>query len=211
MEGNRKDIGDVMKKNHLKEIKYVDFFRRHSVVIAAALVAVLIAAYFVNIIFFENKKVAVSVLVLTPVSDVRALEEEILKIIDIEADEEIGIQFIDTGVIANQAIATTWIRAKTVDVIIGDREQIKLYAQAGYLKDLKEIEEEGVKDVGEDYMSGLAEYDNEGKVVSLGEEKCFGKYTGEIAGINIKHPVIALAANVTNQKNAVKMLFLSER
>lgn len=90
------------------------------------------------------------------------MEEETLKIIGTQEEGEIRVQSVDTGIIANQAIVTTWIQAQTVDVIIGDREQMEWYAQAGYLKDLGEIEADGLKDVGEDYLCGLVEYDDQG-------------------------------------------------
>lgn len=183
-----------------KENKNIGFIKRYAPGLLAGGVILLLVIYFVNIIFVQNKKTAVSVLVLEYMEDTSALEKQVRQVIGVDEDEKIEIRSIAHGVEANKAIALTWIRAKVVDVIIGEEEQLTEYAQAGYLKDLSEIEGSG------DFMCAPVESDSEGNIISTGSETCFGKYTLKIPEIDFQKPVIALTANVTNMDNAVKLL-----
>lgn len=183
-----------------KENKNIDFIKRYVPGLLVGGVIVLLVIYFVNIIFVQNKKTAVSVLVLEYAEDISALEEQVRQVIGAEEDEKIEIRSIAHEVEINKAIALTWIRAEVVDVIIGEEEQLTEYAQIGYLKDLSEIEETG------DFVCAPVEFDSEGNIISTGSETCFGKYISKIPEITFQKPVIALTANVTNIDNAVKLL-----
>lgn len=79
----------------MSERKIIRFFKRHITGIIAILVICIIAGYFVNVIFFENKKDVISVLVLKPLTDTEALEKEIGTVVEVDGKEEIHIQSID--------------------------------------------------------------------------------------------------------------------
>lgn len=165
-----------------KEHKIAGFIKRYAPGLAAGVVILLLVIYFVNIMVVQNKETAVSVLVLEFMEDTSILEEQVREVLGAGEDQKIEIRSIAAGVEANKAVALTWIRAEVVDVIIGEEEQMTEYAQAGYLKDLSEIAD------------------------SENEEICFGKCAMEIPGIEMQHPVIGLADNVSNTENAIKLL-----
>ena len=190
------------KENHL-----ISFIRKYAVVLLAGCAVLLLAAYFINIMFVQNKKTAVSVLVLEFMEDTSVLEQQVREVLGAAEDEEIEIRTISAGVGTNKAVALTWIRAEVVDVVIGEEEQMTEYAQAGYLKDLGDTEAEQP----DAFLCGLAEYDKEGNVTGTGPESCFGKYAGEIAGVPMEKPVAGLAGNASNLDNALMLLnFFSE-
>lgn len=130
----------------MSEWKIIKLFKRHMLVIITILAVFAIAGYFVNVIFFENKKDVISVLVLETVADTEALEKEIGMVVEAGVKEEIHIQSIDFDLGANEAIATTWLRSGTIDVIIGREDQIAFYEEAGYLEETRRAEKkiEGV-------------------------------------------------------------------
>lgn len=190
------------KENHL-----ISFIRKYAAVLLAGCAVLLLAAYFIYIMFVQNKKTAVSVLVLEFMEDTSVLEQQVREVIGAAEDEEIEIRTISAGVGTNKAVALTWIRAEVVDVVIGEEEQMTEYAQAGYLKDLGDTEAEQP----DAFLCGLAEYDKEGNVTGTGPESCFGKYAGEIAGVPMEKPVAGLAGNASNLDNALMLLnFFSE-
>ena len=190
------------KENHL-----ISFIRKYAAVLLAGCAVLLLAAYFINIMFVQNKKTAVSVLVLEFMEDTSVLEQQVREVLGAAEDEEIEIRTISAGVGTNKAVALTWIRAEVVDVVIGEEEQMTEYAQAGYLKDLGDTEAEQP----DAFLCGLAEYDKEGNVTGTGPESCFGKYAGEIAGVRMEKPVAGLAGNASNLDNALMLLnFFSE-
>ena len=190
-----------------KENKIIRFIKKYAAGLAAGCVILLLLAYFVNLIFVQNKRTAVSVLVLEFMEDTSGLENQVREVLGTGGDEEIEIRTISAGVGANKAVALTWIRAEVVDVVIGEEEQMTEYAQAGYLKDLGDTEAEQP----DAFLCGLAEYDKEGNVTGTGPESCFGKYAGEIAGVPMEKPVAGLAGNASNLDNALMLLnFFSE-
>ena len=185
----------------------VSFIKKYAAALLAGCVILLLAVYFINIIFVQNQKTAVSVLILEFMEDTSGLENQVREVFGTGGDEEIEIRTISAGVGANKAVALTWIRAEVVDVIIGEEEQMTEYAQAGYLKDLGDTEAEQP----DAFLCGLAEYDKEGNVTGTGPESCFGKYAGEIAGVPMEKPVAGLAGNASNLDNALMLLnFFSE-
>ena len=185
------------KENHL-----ISFIKKYAAALLAGCAVLLLAAYFINIMFVQNKKTAVSVLVLEFMEDTSVLEQQVREVLGAAEDEEIEILTISAGVGTNKAVALTWIRAEVVDVIIGEEEQMTEYAQAGYLKDLGDTEAEQP----DAFLCGLAEYDKEGNVTGTGPESCFGKYAGEIAGVPMEKPVAGLAGNASNLDNALMLL-----
>lgn len=190
------------KENHL-----ISFIRKYAAVLLAGCAVLLLAAYFINIMFVQNKKTAVSVLILEFMEDTSVLEQQVREVLGAAEDEEIEIRTISAGVGTNKAVALTWIRAEVVDVVIGEEEQMTEYAQAGYLKDLGDTEAEQP----DAFLCGVAEYDKEGNVTGTGPESCFGKYAGEIAGVPMEKPVAGLAGNASNLDNALMLLnFFSE-
>ncbi|EOS37271.1 hypothetical protein C808_03248 [Lachnospiraceae bacterium M18-1] len=190
------------KENHL-----ISFIKKYAAALLAGCAVLLLVAYFINIMFVQNKKTAVSVLVLEFMEDTSVLEQQVREVLGTAEDEKIEIRTISAGVGTNKAVALTWIRAEVVDVIIGEEEQMTEYAQAGYLKDLGDTEAEQP----DAFLCGLAEYDKEGNVTGTGPESCFGKYAGEIAGVQMKKPVAGLAGNASNLDNGLMLLnFFSE-
>lgn len=192
-----------------KENKFLSFLRKYAAGLLAGGVVLLLAVYFINIIFVQDKKTAVSVLVLEFMEDTSKLEQEVREAVGAGEDEEVEIRTISSGIGANKAVALTWIRAEVVDVVIGGEAQMTEYAQAGYLKDLSGTETPGHGTGGEasaDFLCGLAECDQEGNVIRTGPESCFGKYIAEIPGAEIEKPVAGLAENASNVDNALKVL-----
>ena len=190
-----------------KENRLISFIKKYAAALLAGCVILLLAVYFINIIFVQNQKTAVSVLVLEFMEDTSVLEQQVREVLGAAEDEEIEIRTISAGVGTNKAVALTWIRAEVVDVVIGEEEQMTEYAQAGYLKDLGDTEAEQP----DAFLCGLAEYDKEGNVTGTGPESCFGKYAGEIAGVPMEKPVAGLAGNASNLDNALMLLnFFSE-
>lgn len=184
-----------------EEHKIRRFLKKYGTGIVVSLIVVLIIAYFVNIIFAKNKETAISVLILEYTDDTTTIENQIREIAGLKENQKIEIKSIDAKQSANNAIILTWIRAKTIDVIIGSEENVKVFAQAGYLKKLNE------ETRNKDFMCGLAQYNDLGEIISVGTEECFGKYVAEIEGVEIKSPVVCLAANLTNEDNAEKVLY----
>lgn len=120
----------------MSDWKVIKFIKRHIAAIVCILIVLIIVGYFVNIIFFQNKKDVVSVLVLKPVEDTEALEHEIAAVVEVGKREEIHIQSIDFDVAANEAIVTTWLRSGTIDIVIGRADQIAFYEAADYLGEI---------------------------------------------------------------------------
>lgn len=114
-----------------KENKIICFIKKYAAGLAAGCVIILLLAYFVNLIFVQNKRTAVSVLVLEFMEDTSRLEQQVREAVGADGDEKIEIRSISYGVQANKAVALTWIRAEVVDVIIGEEEQMAEFAQAG--------------------------------------------------------------------------------
>lgn len=160
-----------------------------------------IIGYFVNIMFFQNKKDILNVLVLNSQIDSELLLDELENVVKVNNGEEIIIKYMDTsGNEANRAIVLTWIRAKTVDIIIGEPEQVDFLAENGCLK---EIEEQG-KPENLYYDNSIINYDSDGDIIGREEEKHYGIYVNEVAGVSFQTtPVISLAANFQNEENAI--------
>lgn len=189
-----------------KENIVVGFIKSYWGGLLAGCAVLLLLAYFANIMFVQNKETAISILVLEFMEDTSSLERQVREVIEAGEDQKIEIRSIAYDVDANKAIALTWIRAEAVDVIIGEEEQMIEFAQAGYLRELNT--QEGQSD---DFMCGLAEFDREGKITATGPKKCFGKYAGEVPGVDFQKPVIGLADNVANMENAVELLYYFEK
>lgn len=191
-----------------KENKAADFIKKYAAGLLAVCVILLLLVYFANIMFVQNKKTAVSVLVLEFMEDTSKLEQKVREVIGADEEQKIEIRSIASGVEANKAVALTWIRAEVVDVIIGEEEQMTEYAQAGYLKDLSET---AISETEADFMCAPADLDTEGNVTAAGPETCFGKYAEEIPEIGMKKPVICLADNASNIENALELLHYFEK
>ena len=102
------------KENHL-----ISFIKKYAAALLAGCAVLLLAAYFINIMFVQNKKTAVSVLVLEFMEDTSVLEQQVREVLGTAEDEKIEIRTISAGVGTNKAVALTWIRAEVVDVFIG--------------------------------------------------------------------------------------------
>ena len=124
----------------MSDWKVVKFIGHHIVAIVSILITLIIVGYFVNIMFVKNKKDVVSVLVLKPVMDTSALEHELSSVVEVGKGEEIHIQSIDFDVAANEAIATTWLRSGTIDIVIGREDQIDFYEETGYVGEIQSVE-----------------------------------------------------------------------
>lgn len=164
-----------------------------------------IVGYFVNIMFFQNKKDALNILVLNSQIESNALLAEIEEAVDVGTEEEIVIKYMDTsGNEANRAIVLTWIRAKTVDIIIGEQEQLDFFAKNGCLL---EIEKEIIGLDERYYNNCIINYDSEGNIIGKEEEKHYGVYVDEVAGVDFqKNPIVSFAVNLKNRDYAMKVL-----
>lgn len=186
----------------MKRIK--DFLRKHWGKLCIVFLCTVVAGYFVNIIFFENKKDVLTVLVLQTEVDREVLTNELQKAVAVKQGEEISIQTLDYSNSMNQGTAVTWLRSGTIDLIVGNREQMTAFGQHGYLKRL-----EGMGDLAEKekFRCGTAEFDDEGNLIRAGGNDWVGVFPGRIAGIDsMDSPVIAIVENAPNKENAFKTL-----
>ena len=191
------------------ENNVLHFLKQYAVRILAVCGILLVLAYFINIMFVQNQKTAVSVLVLEFMEDTSALEQQVREALGAGEDEKIEIRTISSGIEANKAVALTWIRAEVVDVVIGSETQMTEYAQAGYLKDLsgmKASEQGSEEDGASNFLRGLAQYDQDGNVTGTGPKTCFGRYIPGISGAQIEQPVAGLADNASNVDNGLRLL-----
>lgn len=184
--------------------KIKDFWRKHWGKLCIILVCAVVAGYFVNIIFFENKKDVLSVLVLQTEVDREALTKELQKAVPVKNGEEIVIQTLDYGNSMNQGTAVTWLRSGTIDLIIGSKEQMTDFGQYGYLKGLKDMKDVEEK---EKFRCGIADFDDEGNLLSVEGNDWVGVFPGRIKGIEtLDSLVAAIAGNAPHQENAFKTL-----
>ncbi len=193
---DKKDDRKSIKKKTKKVKKGVLFF------IGAVFVGVFVYQT-IKVVVLENEKTVVSVLVLKPISDQKTFEKEVRGQVKIKKGQKVLIQSIDAEIEANHAIATTWIRAKTADVIVGEEKVIRKYAEAGYLKELSEKDRIPQK---HRYYCALAEYNTGENIEKIGEEKWLGVFAKEIPGLDEERLVVSLAANVVNEENALELL-----
>lgn len=186
----------------MKKIK--EFLRKHWGKLCIAAVCLIVVGYFVNIIFFQNKKEVLTVLVLQTEVDREALTEEIQKAVDVSSREEISIQTLDYNNPVNQGVAVTWLRSGTIDLIIGSEEEMTVFGQYGYLMDLKDIKMTTEK---EKFMCGTAEFDDDGNILSVEGSEWVGVYPGQVAGIEgMDSPVISIVRNAPQKENAVSTI-----
>lgn len=193
-----------------KEKKCIIIIKKYWLRVGLFCVLAGIVGYFVNIMVIKNKEEVISVLVLSAKADAAALEQEIAGQFQISEDEEIVIQVMDPSVEANYGIILTWIRAGTVDVLIGEPDALKQYAQSGCLADWTDlglVKEEVLRQKDEAFLCGLAEYDDDGNIFRMGEEQCFGwRCSGEAAEIcGLKSPMVSVVLNAPHQEAALKV------
>lgn len=162
--------------------KFQSFVKRYAAGLLAGCVLLLLGVYFINVMFVQNQKTAVSVLVLEFMEDTSGLERQIREAVGLDEEEKIEIRTISYGVQANKAVALTWIRAEVVDVIIGKEEQVTEFAQAGYLKDLSKT-------------------DN-----TMEAAPSFETYIAGLDGLELEKPAAGLAANAVNVENALRLI-----
>lgn len=184
--------------------KIKTFFRKYWIVLSLIAAAIIIVGYFVNIIVFENKKDVLNILVLSSDINIEAMEEELYSLIEVNDDEEIVIKYMDSNGEADQAIILTWLRSRTVDVVIGEEDGIDFYARNGCLVDMKEL---GIETDESDYYNAVDEYSSEGQIIGTGEQTLFGKYVNPITGLeNMEKPIVAMAVNALNTENGMRIL-----
>lgn len=180
------------------------FFRKYGITIAVIAIIIGIICYFVNIIVFENKKDVLNVLVLSSNIDIEQIEKPLYELIPVQDDEEIVIKYMDSTAEAEQAIILTWIRSRTVDVVIGDEDSMAFYAQNGCFMNLEEC---GIESDERDYYNVINEYSSEGQIIDTSEKMMFGKRVKSIEGIlEMKNPIVALAVNSQNLKKGLVVL-----
>lgn len=184
----------------MKKIR--EFLQKHFAKFCIMVLCIAVMGYFVNIIFFENKKDVLTILVLTTDIDREELSQEIKKAVDINKGEEITIQTLDYSNKANQGVAITWLRSGTIDILVGNKEEMTIFGQYGYLKELEKTELATDK---EKFMCGIAEFDDEGNILSIKGDYWVGIYPDKIPGLNgIWQPVISIMENAPNKGNAMK-------
>lgn len=186
----------------MKKIK--GFLRKHLGKLCIAVLCIAVIGYFVNIIFFENKKDVLTVLVLATDVDRETLSEEIMQAVDVNKGEEISIQTLDYSNEVNQGVAITWLRSGTIDILIGNEEQMTVFEHYGYLWQLTEAKFTTAK---AKFRCGIAEFDNDGNIIKVAGDYWVGVSLDQIAGIDeITSPVISILENAPNKANAVKTL-----
>lgn len=180
------------------------FFRKYWIVLSLIAAAIIIVGYFVNIIVFENKKDVLNILVLSSDINIEAMEEELYSLVEVNDDEEIVIKYMDSNGEADQAIVLTWLRSRTVDMVVGEEDSIDFYARNGCLVDMKEL---GIETDESDYYNAVVEYSSEGEIIGTGEQTLFGKYVNPITGLeNMEKPIVAMAVNALNTENGMRIL-----
>lgn len=191
-----------------KEKTGIKSIKKYGPGLCILLVAALIIGYFVNIMVIQNKRDIISLLVLSEKIDEKALENIIAGQIPAAKDEEIVIQTMDPSIEGNYGIILTWIRAGTVDVIVGEEESLKIYAQGGCMADWTELgltPAQSVQD-GNGFLCGVAQYDEEGNMTGTRKEQCFGwRCREELAKIcDLKQPVVTVVVNAPHMETALK-------
>lgn len=187
----------------MKKLK--DFFRRYWAMLCIAAILIGTAGYFINIIILDNKTKVLTVLVLSDAVNREELTEELARAVMVGKREEILVQTVDADSEKNQGAVVTWMRSGTIDIIVGDEDQMGRYGRYGYLKDLGEM---GLSLKGEKLFSRIAEFDNDGEILSEGDAYWSGLYMDAIPGVGIASPVISIAANAAHVESGAKVLEL---
>lgn len=181
-----------------------EFLQKHFVKLCIMVLCIGVMGYFINIIFFENKKDVLTVLVLATDVDREELTEEIKKAVDVNRGEEISIQTLDYSNKVNQGVAITWLRSGTIDILVGNKEQMTVFEHYGYLRKLEETKFTTDK---EKFMCGIADFDDDGNILNVEGDYWVGVSLDKIAGIyGIESLVISIMENAPNKESAMKTL-----
>ena len=152
--------------------------KRRGAAAAAVLILLAPAAYFGNLILFQNRETVLSAVVLRPVEDTEILEEVLAGIVKPEEGERILIQSVDGSEEVNLPVVITWIRARSADVVIGGEDEIRELGERGCLAEL----------------------------APDGAEACFGRETGELPGVPLDRPLIGTAVNAEHEEAALLVI-----
>lgn len=184
--------------------KVETFGRKYGIIIAVIIVVLFIIGYFAKIIVFDNKKDVLTVLVLSDNLDVEVMENDLYQILDIGEKEEVVIKYMNSTVETEQAIILTWIRSRTVDVVIGEKQSLEFYAQNGALMNLQEV---GFEMDERAYIDAVNVYSSDGKLIGKGEEILYGKYAEKINGLSeMRNPIVSLTVNGLHRDEAILAL-----
>lgn len=178
--------------------------RRYIIVICIILFTSIIIFYFFNIVVFQNKKKALNILVLSSQIDEYEIKNKLEDVLNLSEDEEVTIKYMDISNEINRAIVLTWIRARTVDLMISGNKQLDFFAENAFLMDMKnDIQLKG--DNGRKYYYNyIATYDSEGNKINRGEKTEYGIFVKRIMGIDsIDEPILSVVTNCNNKENTV--------
>lgn len=168
---------------------------------------IIFGSYFVKIVIVDNKEMVLNVLVLDINADTEKMKKDLHECINPEKNERIEITKIDSNVPANYPIILTWIRSRTFDLIIAEQTQLESFAKTGCFSPLRELLDSGDNSEYDFYECGLAEYDDEGNVLTVGEKIPLGIYIKKFSQLyKMQHPVASVVINAPNVENAIKML-----
>lgn len=204
----------------MKKLKY--FFDYYTLHVVVGLICVLTVGYFAKTILLDRKDVILSVMYLQGDTEVdtEQMERELKEYLELKGEkQDITFSFLEPDVSQNQAIILTRLRAKSVDIVIAERDVFEQYASAGMFVPLDLVLE---KDFIEKNRTVLIEgsivtLDAAGNVAETGEKKAYGldllenkKY--ESFGNFMDSPILGIAANSMHMENAERaVLFFFEK
>ena len=117
-----------------------------------------------------------------------------------QKDQEVSFTFLSTGSYENDVVLVTRLQARSVDVMIVDRETFDSYMKKGFFDEAQKYLPEGSDQETVLIRGCTEEVDDTGKVISKGEERAYGfdlstseKYR-ELGGM-LEDPVLGIVVN----------------
>ena len=190
---------------------FMDYYFKITVVIIIILCMVI---SFIKTVFFDRKETMLSVMVLNDTMDfdTETVEEDLKQRMGwTDEDQEVSFTSLTMGSYENEVVLITRLQARSVDVMISDRETFDKYAKKGFYDVVKKYLPEDM-DLEEYLVAGRVEDLNDaGEVIAQGEELAYGldlstsgKYK-ELGGI-LQDPVIGVIVNGENLDAAGEMI-----
>ena len=179
---------------------FMDYYFKITLV---AVILLCMAISFIKTVFFDRKKTMLSVMVLNENMDFdqETMEQELREKMGwTQKDQEVSFTFLSTGSYENDVVLVTRLQARSVDVMIADRETFDSYMKKGFFDEAQKYLPEGSDQETVLIRGCTEEVDDTGKVISKGEERAYGfdlstseKYR-ELGGM-LEDPVLGIVVN----------------
>lgn len=190
---------------------FMDYYFKITVVVVIILCMVI---SFIKTVFFDRKETMLSVMVLNDTMDfdMETMEEDLKQRMGwTDDDQEVSFTFLTMGSYENEVVLVTRIRAKSVDMMISDRETFDKYVKNGFYDEVEKYLPEDME-LEEYLVTGRVEEVNDvGEVIDQGEELAYGLDLGtsekykKLGGI-LKDPVIGVIVNGENLEAADEVI-----